>query len=69
MSREPFRVSKSLTEIWEIRDAIAQEVAHLPRREALSAIVKMAAEAGKSIDLPRHDPRMSVFLQNLEKVS
>jgi hypothetical protein len=69
MSHEPFRVSKRLVEIWEIRDAIAQKVAHLPTDQALAEIMRMAAESSKSIDLPRSDPRISTKQSALGKVS
>lgn len=37
-------VPKALREVWEWKDSIQQEVNHLPQREALREIMRMAHE-------------------------
>jgi len=37
-------VPKALREVWEWKDSIQQEVKHLPTREALREIIRMAHE-------------------------
>lgn len=37
-------VPKALREVWEWKDSIQQEVKHLPTREALREIMRMAHE-------------------------
>ena len=51
-------VSRSLREVWGWKDAAYREVAHLPRREALSALLTSADKAAKAIglDLPVLSP-------------
>ena len=69
MSNEPWQVSKRLVEVWEWKDAIAQEVAHLPLDEALTEIMEKAAEVSKDTPLPRVDPRIPLKRSGLVKVS
>jgi len=39
---------KALREVWEWKDSIEQEVKHLPQREALHEIMRMAHEVAMS---------------------
>ena len=41
-------VPKALREVWEWKDSIRQEVKHLPQREALHEIMRMAHEVAVS---------------------
>jgi hypothetical protein len=44
-------VSKSLREVWEWKEAAYREVAHLPRREALSTLLNSAGRAARTMGL------------------
>ena len=47
-------VPRALRQVWEWKEAIHQEVKHLPLRDALDAIIDMGARAGAEYDfLPR----------------
>jgi hypothetical protein len=67
MSHEKFFVSKRLSEIWEIKDAIAERVSHLPTREALAEVMRIAAETTRNMSLNRSDPRQAENATNYEK--
>jgi hypothetical protein len=69
MNNESRHVSKRMAEVWEWKETIARKVAHLPIDEALTEIMKNAAEASKATPLPRFDPRISSKLGALGKVS
>jgi hypothetical protein len=45
MAKTEFVISKCLTDLWEVKDSISREVAHLPTRQALEAIHEMARAA------------------------
>ena len=58
MTERP-HVSNALKEVWEWKDACYQEVAHLPRREALQALLVNAERTARSLNL-RLTPMSSV---------
>jgi hypothetical protein len=48
---EEQKVSKSLLEVWEWKDACCQEVMHLPRREALRTLLTNAERTARGLNL------------------
>ena len=56
MSSPGFSISKRLDELWEIKDALAKEVEHLPTGEALRVLMEKANEAAAGSSLPRRSP-------------
>jgi len=56
MSSSELFVSKKLEEVWQWKDAIYREVAHLPLDRAIDEILKKAQAIGKEYDFPRRSP-------------
>lgn len=49
-------VPRALREVWEWKDAIYQEVKHLPRAERLRAILDNAAHAARELGMTAQPP-------------
>lgn len=49
-------VPRALREVWEWKDAIYQEVKHLPRGERLRAILDDAAHAARELGMTARQP-------------
>ena len=45
------KVSKALLEVWEWKDAIYQEVKHLPTKQALRKIMENAEKTARKLNL------------------
>jgi len=56
MSKPELIISKRLRELWECKEAIYREVAHLPLDQALEEILNKAHAAAEKYDLPRRSP-------------
>ncbi len=53
MTRSELVISKRLQEVWDWKEAIYKEVAHLPTHEALREIHRKARLVAEQSDLPR----------------
>ena len=56
MTSENEAISVRLSELWEIKEALYREVAHLPIDKALEELLRKAQEAAAKYDLPRCSP-------------
>ena len=45
------KVSKALLEVWKWKDECCREVAHLPRRKAISALLRNAERTARELNL------------------
>jgi hypothetical protein len=56
MSESEYFVSKRLEDVWAWKDAIYNEVAHLPTEEALAEILKKAHAVSEKYNFPTYNP-------------